>query len=126
MTYRERAQDIYNKVFQGQLMEAFEQYYGENCVHEEPTGERREGKEAIRAAELRFLDSVQEWHGGGVTALTSDEENGITAVESWMEVTFKDGTRTKMEQIARQKWEGDHIVSERFYYNPGPQPAEGN
>tara|TARA_R110002124_G_scaffold76758_2_gene205690 strand:- start:7340 stop:7450 length:111 start_codon:yes stop_codon:yes gene_type:complete len=36
-----------------------------------------------------------------------------------MEVTFKGGNKIKMEQIARQKWKGDHIIEERFYYNPG-------
>jgi len=33
-------------------------------------------------------------------------------------VTFKDGNRVKMEQVARQKWVGNKIVEERFYYNP--------
>ena len=41
-------------------------------------------------------------------------------VEAWMELTFQDGNRMKMEQIARQKWQDGRIVEERFYYNPGP------
>jgi hypothetical protein len=32
-----------------------------------------------------------------------------------MDVTFKDGNRMLIEQVATQKWEGDHIVKERFY-----------
>jgi hypothetical protein len=41
-------------------------------------------------------------------------------VESWMDVTFQGGMRPKWEQIARQKWQGDQIIEERFYYNmPG-------
>ena len=33
-----------------------------------------------------------------------------------MDVTFKDGNRVQMEQVAVQKWAGDQIVHERFYY----------
>ena len=48
------------------------------------------------------------------------KEAGVTIVESWMEATFKDGNRMKMEEVAVQKWQGDQIIHERFYYNmPG-------
>ena len=40
-------------------------------------------------------------------------------VESWMDVTMKDGKRNKMEEVAVQKWKGDQIIHERFYYNVG-------
>jgi len=117
MTYLEKAQDIYNKVFNGQLLDAFEQYYHEDVVMIEATGERREGKETNRKAEQAFLESVEAWHDGGVVAITSNEEAGITMVESWMDITSKAYGRMKMEQIARQKWQGDQIIEERFYYN---------
>ncbi len=37
-----------------------------------------------------------------------------------------DGTRTRMEEIARQRWEGDRIAEEIFFYDPAqrtPKPA---
>ena len=40
-------------------------------------------------------------------------------VESWMDVTLKDGKRNMMEEVAVQKWKGDQIIHERFYYNMG-------
>jgi len=117
MNYSEKAKDIQDKLFKGQLLDAFEQYYHEDVVMIEANGEKREGKAVNREAENKFLASVQEWHDGGVLAITSNEEEGITMVESWMDVTFQGGFRTKAEQIARQKWEGDQIIEERFYYN---------
>ncbi len=120
MNYSEKAKDIQEQMSKGQLLEAFEQYYHEDVVMIEATGEIREGKATNREAEKKFLASVQAWHGGGVVAIASNEEEGITMVESWMEVTFQGGTPTKLEQIARQKWQGDQIIEERFYYNlPG-------
>ena len=117
MSYIEKAQDIQNKVFSGQLLEAFEEYYHDDVVMIEATGVVREGKDANREAEKSFLASVKEWHGGGVLGITSNEPEGLSMVESWMDVTFQDGSRVKMQQIARQKWQGDQIIEERFYYN---------
>jgi len=118
MTYKEKAQDIYNKLGSGQLLEAFDHYYADNVVMEEPTG-KREGKPACREYEVNFLNSIQEFHNLDVKSVTSDEDSAITTIESAMDVTFKDGNRANMEQVAVQKWEGDKIVHERFYYNAG-------
>jgi hypothetical protein len=115
MTYKEKAQDIYNKLGQGQLLEAFDQYYAENVVMTEPRG-TREGKQVCRDYEVQFLNNIQEFHNLDVHSVGSDEANGVTFVESTMDVTFKDGNRAKMEQMAVQRWEGDQIVHERFYY----------
>lgn len=120
MSYSDKASDIQDLLSKGQLLDAFEQYYHEDVVMIEANGERREGKDVNREAEKKFLASVQEWHNAGVVAITSNEEEGFTMVESWMDVTFQGGTRMKAEQIARQKWQDDQIIEERFYYNvPG-------
>ena len=120
MKYKELVSEMYQMLNSGQAMEAFEKFYHEDSSMIEATGEVRKGKAASREFEKGFFESIKEHHGGGVHAITSDEENGITMVEAWMEATFQDGSRMKMEEIARQKWQGDQIIEERFYYNPGP------
>ncbi|MEM6842032.1 MAG: SnoaL-like domain-containing protein [Bacteroidota bacterium] len=119
MTYLEKAKDLYNMVNSGQLMDAFEKYYHQDCVMVEATGDKREGKDANRQYEEKFLSSIKEFHGAGVGSIAANEEDKATTVESWMDVTFQDGNRVKLEQVAVQKWDGDHIVNERFYYNTG-------
>lgn len=120
MSYKQKAADMYNMLNQGQPLDAFEKFYAENCVMHEATGDITEGKDANRKREQEFFGSIKEVHRGGVNAITSDEENGVTMVEAWMDLTFQDGNRMKMEEVAVQKWEGDQIVQERFYYNmPG-------
>lgn len=115
MTYQEKAQDIYNMLGQGQLLEAFDKYYADDVVMTEPRG-TREGKNVCRDYEVNFLNSVAEFHNLEVTKVAADEANGVTFVESMMDVTFKDGNRVQMEQVAVQQWRGDQIVHERFYY----------
>ncbi len=120
MSYLQKAKEMYDMIIGGQMMEAFEKYYHEDVVKVEATGDVRESKAKNREFEIQFFSSIQEFHGGGVTSITSNEETGQTAVESWMDVTYKDGNRMKMEEVAVQKWDGDQIVHERFYYNmPG-------
>lgn len=118
MTYLEKAKDIYAQIGQGKLLEAFDQYYSEGVVMTEPMG-TREGKVACREYEIQFLNNVAEVHGLEVKNLASDEENGTTFIENVLDVTFKDGNRVKMEQVSVQKWEGEQIVHERFYYDRG-------
>ena len=115
MTYQEKATDIYNMIGQGQLLDAFEKYYHENVTMVEPMGSR-EGKVACREYELQFLNNVQEFHGLDVKNIGSNEDAKTSFVESSMEITFKDGNRVKMDQVAVQRWEGDQIFEERFYY----------
>lgn len=118
MTYLEKAQDIYNMIGQGQLLEAFDKYYADGVVMTEPMG-TREGKVACREYEVQFLNNVQEVHGLEVPHIGSNEETATTFVESVLDITFKDGNRVKMEQTSVQQWEGDQIVHERFYYTQG-------
>ncbi|MEQ9263903.1 MAG: hypothetical protein RLN81_01680 [Balneolaceae bacterium] len=118
MSYLDKITDIYTLLGEGKAMDAFEKYYHEDVVMIEATGERFAGKDENRKREEGFFGSIAEFHGAGVDAITSNEDNATTMVENWMEVTFQDGNRIKMAQIARQKWSGDHIIEERFYYNP--------
>jgi hypothetical protein len=116
-TYKEKISDIYTMMGQGKAMDAFEKYYHENVVMTELGGEPRKGKAANREYEQKFFASLKAVHGMSVDAITSDEANKVTMVESSMDAEFVDGNRMKMSQVAVQKWEGDHIVNETFYHN---------
>lgn len=117
MSYKDKADELYRMIDSGQAMEAFEKFYADNVKMIEANGDTREGKDKNREFQKEWFSSVQDMHGAGVNSITSNEDQGVTMVESWMDVSFKDGSRMKMEEVARQKWEGDKIVEERFYYH---------
>lgn len=119
MSYHDKAKDIYDMLAQGKLLDAFEKYYSNDVVMVEATGETRKGKEANRKFQTDFMGMIKEVHGTGVRSLAANEKDATTMVESWMDVTMKDGKRQMMEEVAVQKWKGDQIVHERFYYNMG-------
>lgn len=118
MTNLERAKDLYNQVGQGQLMQAFEAYYSDNVIMEEPKG-TREGKDACRKSEEEFLNSVEAFHGMEIKAMAEDSSKAKVLIEVAMDLTFKGGNRMVMEQVAVQTWQNGQIVHERFYYNAG-------
>lgn len=109
----------------GQMHEAFEKYYAGNVqIHEMPNGEHRNGKDAQREAIKQWEGMVQEFHGSGVNAVTTNEEQGTACIESWTEVTFQGAPGPiKMQEVAVQQWENGQIVQERFYYH-NPMAAQ--
>lgn len=113
---------MYDMINSGQAMEALDQYYHDNVIVQDGPTEPRHGKEAQRKAVQEWFGMVKEFHGSGIGAITANEEEGITTVESWSEITFQDGSRVKMEEVGVQKWEGDKIIHERFYYS---MPGDG-
>lgn len=125
MSYLEKAKHFQQLQGEGKTWEAFEQYYADDCtIIEVPTGEVRNGKEAQREAINKWFETVEEMHGGGVKSISANEEDGTTSCEVWFDLTFKGGHRMKMEEVGIQKWRGDQIVEERFYYHLPAQSEE--
>lgn len=109
MSYYDKAKDIYDMSAQGKMLDAFEKYYHKDIVMVEATGETRKEKDANRKFETEFMGMIKEMHGGGVKSITSNEKEAVKMVESWMDVTMKDGKMHMMEEVAVQKWKGDQV-----------------
>ena len=125
MSIKTRAQELYNMIHQGQMMEALEEFYHDNVtVIEMPDNQVREGKSAQAESIKEWAEMTDDVHGGETVAITADEENHITMVESWIDVTLKNGPRVKMAEVAVQKWEGDKIIEEKFYFH-NPMAGQG-
>jgi ketosteroid isomerase-like protein len=104
-------------VLSGKIMEAFEKYYADDLVMQENSEEPRKGKAENRKFEEQFMSSVEAFNGGSVKA---SAVNGDVSFSEWeMDITFKGGTRTKMNQVAVRHWKNGKIVNERFFYNKG-------
>jgi ketosteroid isomerase-like protein len=110
-------QTLNDMVLSGKALEAFEKYYADDVVMQENSDEPRVGKEANRKAEEEFFASLAEFHEGKVLA---SAVNGDTSFSEWfMDVTFKNGYRMRMAQVAVRKWKDGKVVHERFFYNKG-------
>ena len=102
-------------VLAGNILGAFEKHYADDVVMQENANEPVRGKDANRKREQDFVDSIAEFHGADVTAVGIGD--GVSLSEWWMDVTFKDGNRTKLQQTAVRRWQDGKVVHERFYYD---------
>ena len=109
--------ELNEMVLNGQALEAFEKFYSDDVVMQESGGDPILGKELNRQREIDFFTSLEQFHGAGVVGHAVSGDRSFS--EWWMDVTFKDGGRVKMEQVAARAWKDGRVVSERFYYNAG-------
>jgi hypothetical protein len=99
----------------GQGIEALEQFYAENASMQENGGVPRVGKEAL----LQFERAAQ----AAVTGLKSVcvrpvLVSGDTVVIRWVFEYAKAGKPVRFEELAYQRWVGNLIVQEQFFYDP--------
>lgn len=119
MTVLEKTQQLCQMMAEGKSMEAFEELYHEDVVVVEANGDSRTGKAAQRKAIQDWFSNIQEMHGNGIGAITANEAQGTSSIESWFDITTAQG-RMKLEEVGVQKWKDGQIIHERFYYNmPG-------
>jgi SnoaL-like protein len=112
-----KLEDELNKmIVEGKGMEAFEKFYADDVVMEEPTGDpARVGKEACRKSEKDFAGSIEEFHAAKL--LASAVGDGVTMSEWIYDFKLRGQPRTKLQEIARRQWRNGKVVSERFYYH---------
>lgn len=108
-------QALNDQILGGDILGAFDAFYADDVVMVEADGARREGKATNREYEEKFLDSVAEFHGAEV--LASAVSGDVSFSEWTMDVTFKEGGRTTLEQVAVRRWRDGKVAHERFYYN---------
>jgi ketosteroid isomerase-like protein len=108
-------------ILEGRGMDAFEQFYAEDCVMQENRDAPREGKAACRTYEEEFFGAVAEFHGA---TLLHSAVDGDRSYSEWVfDCTFKDGNRATNSQVASRTWKDGKVLRERFFYNPNVRPA---
>jgi hypothetical protein len=96
---------------------AIERFYAEDASMQENLGEPRKGRGTLMAGEAQFLKLWKEVRSECVRPAF---HAGDSVVIRWIfEFTAPDGSKKRMDELAYQRWQGNKIVEERFYYDPG-------
>jgi ketosteroid isomerase-like protein len=116
MPSQKRIEGLIERVESGEFLAAIEEYYAEDAAMQENEQAPRTGREALLANERNVLRAFEKVHGRCVRpALVS----GDTAVIHWVfEFTTREGKAIRLDELALQRWQGDRIAEERFYYDP--------
>jgi hypothetical protein len=101
-------------ILAGKALEAFDELYAEHCTMQENNAEPFVGKAVNREREIKFFSSIAQLHE---IKLLASAVNGNVSFGEWLfDVTFKDGTRHRLEQAAVRRWNNGKVEAERFYY----------
>jgi ketosteroid isomerase-like protein len=112
----DRVRQLISMVEAGQFVEAIEEFYAPSASMQENVQPPRQGLESLVAGERRVLASFKSVRTLPVETFFVD---GDRSVIRWVfEFTGHDGRSFRQDELAYQKWAGDKIVEERFYYDP--------
>ena len=113
--FKQLDQAVDQAILNGQALDAFEKYYADDVVMQENDGQPFVGKDVNRKREQEFFASVEDFHGAEI--VSKGFGDGASLTEWMLDLTFKGGQRTKLEQVGVRRWKDGKIVSERFCYN---------
>ena len=104
------------RVEQNAHAEACEEFYTENSSMQENQSTPRVGRDLHVANERRVLSKAKSVTSKCVRPVFVSGDN---AVIRWIfHFEWIDGTVTHMEELAYQRWEGERIAEETFFYDP--------
>ena len=96
--------------------EAIEEFYTANASMRENQGAPRVGRDALVAHERKVLARARSVTSQCVQPVFV---NGDRVVIRWIfQFEWLDGKSTRMEELACQRWEGERIAEEVFFYDP--------
>jgi ketosteroid isomerase-like protein len=112
----ERLEAFIAAVEGGAHAKAIEDYYTEDATMRENQAEPRRGRATLVAQESAVLARTE---SVASTCVRPVLVNGDHVAIHWVfDFTFKGGSAMRMEEIAWQRWEGERITEEQFFYDP--------
>ena len=106
-------------------VEAIEAFYTPNASMQENQSAPRRGRGDLMANERRVLAKAKTVTSACIRPVFV---SGNRVVIRWVfRFEWLDGTVSRIEELAYQRWEGERIAEETFFYDPGqlvPKPAQ--
>ncbi len=116
MPQRDTVERFVALVEAGRFLEAMEDFYAADATMQENEHPPRVGKEALLAAERKTQGGVKRVAAQCVRPVFFD---GDRVVVRWVfEFEGLDGRVRRVDELALQRWRGEKIVEEKFFYDP--------
>jgi ketosteroid isomerase-like protein len=107
----------------GRFVEAIERFYADEATMQENHRPPRVGKAALIANERKVIEGTRSVKA---RCLRPVFVNGDQVVVRWL-FEFEDrlGVIARIDELALQRWRGERIVQERFFYDPAQMKPAG-
>ena len=115
MPTRERVHDFIAAVVSNDHVRAIAEFYHEDASMQENGLEPRRGRDFLMQHEAKALARVQSVHTHTPRAVLVDGD--LVAIRRVFDFLGKDGVTRRIEEMALQRWDGDRIREERFFYD---------
>ncbi|HEX7605518.1 MAG TPA: nuclear transport factor 2 family protein [Usitatibacter sp.] len=103
--------------------EAIEQFYAENASMQENDKPPRVGRDGLAARERKILARMRSVRSKCIHPVFV---NADYVVIRWLfEFESLEGVKTRMDELAYQRWEGEQVVEEKFFYDPAQVAPPG-
>ena len=109
------------RVKENKHVEAIEEFYTENASMQENQGAPRVGRAALMAGEALVLARAKSVASQCVRPVLVHGDH--VAIRWIFLFDWLDGSRTRMEEVAWQRWEVERIAQETFFYDPAQRQA---
>lgn len=115
MPSRERVDAFIASVVSGDHVGAIADFYHEDATMQENLAEPRRGRELLMAHEKRALDRLERMHTHAPLAVLVDGDR--VAINWVFDAIGRDGVSRRLVEVALQRWRGDRIAEEQFFYD---------
>src|SRR5215813_3768543 len=116
MPTAERVEHFIARVEHNAYVEAIEEFYTAAASMQENQSPPRVGRDTLVAHERQVLATVR---AVSATCVRPVFVQGDRVVIRWVfSFEFLDGSTMRMEELAYQRWEGERIAEETFFYDP--------
>lgn len=115
MVCRSRVEELVRYTEENRLIEALEEFYHGDAVMQENCEPPRVGLAASIERQRAAQAMTAEIHE--VKAASILVEGDLAAIEWHAEWTMMTGDRVRVEEMSLQRWKGDRIIRERFFYD---------
>ena len=115
MPSRERVEAFIAAVVSGDHVGAIAEFYHEDASMQEPGKAPRHGRDILMEHERQALARLARMDTHPPRVVVVDGDN---VVVHWVfDAVGHDGSVRRLEELALQRWVGDRIVEERFFYD---------
>jgi hypothetical protein len=98
-------------------VEAIEEFYTEGATMRENMKEPRVGRSSLMERERKTMEKARSVRSQCVRPVFVE---GDFVVIRWIfDFDWGDGKGSHLEELAYQRWEGERIAEEQFFYDPG-------
>ena len=116
MTTKKRIQAFIAKVETNKHDEAIEEFYTENASMQENNSKPRKGRKNLVKYERGIMSKTKSIVSKCIRPVFISGNHVVIRWQFCFE--WLNGTVSEIEELAYQRWEGDFIAEEKFFYDP--------